>query len=75
MVQVTKFLDAALAVEAPTTWRGCEYRVQWCLHNLTKGEKAYLYRVLHTGEGFRIDRCHDDEREQRTAMKTAQEET
>jgi hypothetical protein len=67
-------LACALSPDAPVLWADCETRVAWCLRNLTKGEKAYLYRLLHTGEGMRIDRCQDHEREERAALKKAREE-
>ena len=62
-------LDADLPLQpnAPPTWQGREHRVEWCIQHLTKGEKAFLYRMLHA-EGARIDTCHEVERRERKEL-------
>lgn len=48
----------------PATWAARVERVRWCLEHLTKGEKAYLYRLLHDGEGYKLDVCRRIEAEE-----------
>lgn len=57
-------LEQPLQPGAPVGWEFKERRVQWCLHNLTPGEKAYLYRLLHS-QGIRLDACLSIEKKER----------
>jgi hypothetical protein len=54
-----------LPVAAPDTWAGRENRVRWLIVNLTNGEKALLYRLLHDSEEVRLDKCKQTERKER----------
>lgn len=62
------FLQRPLGPAAPTSAEGCEARVEWVLHNFTRYEKAYLYRLLYEGEGLRIDGIKDKERKEKAKL-------
>lgn len=60
-----------LPVAPPATWLGREERVAWCLRNLTSGEKARLYWLLHKAEDLRLDRCEYIAHQERKTLKGA----
>jgi hypothetical protein len=62
------FVEQPLAVKPGPAWQDREQRVEWCIANLTAGEKAYLYRLLHN-DGLRLDNCKDRERREKDSLK------
>lgn len=61
-------LTQPLPVAAPAKWTERERRVEWCMRNLTRGEKALLYRMLHDTERLRLDQCAALERAERHTL-------
>lgn len=61
-------LTQPLSVAAPPAWPDRERRVQWCLQNLTRGEKALLYRLLHDTERLSLEQCPALERAERHTL-------
>jgi hypothetical protein len=62
------FVEQPLAVRPGAAWTDREQRVEWCVTNLTPGEKAFLYRLLYN-DGLRIDNCKDRERREKDSLK------
>jgi hypothetical protein len=61
-------LTQPLPPAAPRTWAERERRVEWVVRNLTRGEHAMLYRILHDAHGVTRARCGVVERAERTGL-------
>ena len=61
-------VDCSLGAGAPPSWAGREERVEWVLHNFTKGEKAFLYRMLHA-QGIHLADCRALEDTEKKGLK------
>jgi len=62
------WLEKPLPAGQTWTWEQRERRVEWCVANLTAGEKAYLYRLLHDGDGLRRAACDEVVRKEKTCV-------
>lgn len=51
-------------------WKQMERRVEWALANFTAGEKAYLYRLLHDGDGLRRAACDESVRKEKAGCSS-----
>ena len=68
LVKTADPLTQPLDAFVPGTWALREARVEWCLANLTKGEKALLYRMLHA-EGLHLADCRALEATEKKGLK------
>jgi len=60
--------EGPLHPTAPPSWDARIKRVEWCLANLTRGERHLLYRMMYN-DGVRYDNCRDEERKERKSLE------
>lgn len=64
-------LTQPLPCDPPGTWAKREDRIAWIIQNLTRGEIAKLYELMHDGLGMRRDAARGIWEAERRILRSA----